>query len=85
MSLIGEIDCAQLDAELQRTKGAFDSWALNKVSAADQLCDSHKRNISDLRGVHPRCSTRPFDYVLMTVALCRRHPDSDTAQAGTEC
>ena len=44
------IDLEQLQAELQFARGAFDKWALDTVSAADQLRDSHVRNIADLRG-----------------------------------
>lgn len=48
MSGVAAIDCDQLNAELARTKGAFDNWATNVVSAADQLRDNHKRNIFEL-------------------------------------
>lgn len=44
------IDLEQLQAELQSARGAFDKWALDTVSAADQLRESHTRNIADLRG-----------------------------------
>ena len=44
------IDLEQLQAELQSARGAFDKWALDTVSAADQLRDTHIRNIADLRG-----------------------------------
>ena len=49
MSVVAAIGCDQLDAELVRTKGALDNWASNVVSAADQLRDSHKRNIFELK------------------------------------
>ena len=48
MSGVAAIDCDPLNAELARTKGAFDNWASNVVSAADQLRDNHKRNIFEL-------------------------------------
>lgn len=51
MSLAAAIGCDELDVELQRTKAAFDSWAGNAVLAADQLRDSHRRNILELKGV----------------------------------
>lgn len=44
------IDLEQLQAELQSARGAFDKWALDTVSAADQLRDSRIRNIADLKG-----------------------------------
>ena len=50
MSAPPAIDLQQLQAELQSARGAFDKWALDTVSAADQLRESHIRNITDLRG-----------------------------------
>ena len=44
------IDLQQLETELQSARGDFDKWALDTVSAADQLRDSHIQNIADLRG-----------------------------------
>lgn len=44
------IDVEQLQAELQSARDAFDKWALDTVSTADQLRESHIRNIADLRG-----------------------------------
>lgn len=50
MSVASAINLEQLQAELQSAQGSFDKWALNTVSAADQLRDSHIRNVSELRG-----------------------------------
>ena len=44
------IDLEQLQAELQSARGAFDKWALDTVSAADHLRETHIRNIADFRG-----------------------------------
>lgn len=50
MSFTAAIGCDELEVELQRTKTAFDNWAVHVVSAADQLLDSHRRNILELKG-----------------------------------
>lgn len=52
MSVASAIDREQLQRELQSARGAFDKWALNTVSVADQLRDSYKHNVSELRGAH---------------------------------
>ena len=52
MSVASAIDREQLQRELQSARGAFDKWALNTVSVADQLRDSYKNNVSELRGAH---------------------------------
>jgi len=52
MSVASAIDLEQLQHELQSARGAFDKWALNTVSAADQLRGSHTKNVSELRGAH---------------------------------
>lgn len=44
------IDLQQLQFELQSARGAFDKWASNSVTAADQLRDSHRQNIAQLQG-----------------------------------
>ncbi|KAL0040656.1 hypothetical protein WJX79_000804 [Trebouxia sp. C0005] len=50
MSVTSTIDLEQLQHELQSARGAFDKWALNTVSAADQLRDTHTKKVSELRG-----------------------------------
>ena len=52
MSVASAIGLEQLQRELQSARGAFDKWALNTVSAADQLRNSHKQIVSELRGAH---------------------------------
>ncbi|KAA6421430.1 MAG: kinetochore Spc25 [Trebouxia sp. A1-2] len=51
MSVTSTIDLEQLQHELQSARGAFDKWALNTVSAADQLRDTHTKKVSELRGL----------------------------------
>ncbi|KAL3147665.1 hypothetical protein ABBQ32_002418 [Trebouxia sp. C0010 RCD-2024] len=50
MSERSTVDVEQLQAELQSARDAFDKWALETVSAADQLRENHIRNIADLKG-----------------------------------
>ena len=57
MSVALAIDLKQLQHELQSARGAFDEWALNTVSAADQLRDTHAKNVSELRGAHDFAQT----------------------------
>lgn len=50
MSVASAIDVEQLQAELRSARMAFDKWAQDTVSAADQLRENHVQNISDLKG-----------------------------------
>ena len=52
MSVASAIGLEQLQRELQSARGAFDKWALNTVSAADLLRDTHAKTVSELRGAH---------------------------------
>lgn len=67
MSGTPAVDWEQLQAELQLARGAFDKWALDTVSAADQLRESHVRNITDLRG--NRCAD---GFVPCLLTFCQR-------------
>lgn len=66
------IDLEQLQAELQSARGAFDKWVLDTVSAADQLRDSHIRNIADLRGTAYKSDAVLIFHGLMKVTAWSR-------------
>ena len=79
------IDLKQLQAELQSARGAFDKWALDTVSAADQLRDSHRRNIADLRGTaHANDAIYVLHGLLKVKAGSRGHRDTTAAPTGTK-
>ena len=79
------IDLQQLQSELQSARGAFDKWASNSVTAADQLRDSHRQNIAQLQGQSLAGYGTATEPISSLHVSCRQFGEPQGKAPGADC